>query len=110
MLARIPRLDVLGVVTENERMCPFGRAEVKIGEDVSEQLDYIPGQIEALRPIHPNYVCSGCKDGATAASIASVPFAGGLVALVLLAHVAVSKFIGHMPLYRPQDKLARAGS
>src|SRR5262249_19337048 len=85
-----------------------GRARTKIGEDVTEQLDYIPSKIEVLRHIYPKYKCF-CKDGVTAAPTASVPFAGGLAAPGLLAHVVVSKFIEHMPLYRQQDEVARAG-
>ena len=86
-----------------------GRAKTKIGEDVTEQLDYIPGKIEVLRHIYPKYACSCCKDGVTTAPTASGPIAGGLAAPGLLAHVVVSKFVEHMPLYRQQDELARAG-
>jgi transposase len=76
---------------------------------VTEQLDYIPGKIEVLRHIYPKYACSCRKDGVTTAPTASVPFAGGLAAPGHLAHVVDSKFIEHMPLYRQQDELARAG-
>jgi transposase len=76
---------------------------------VTEQLDYIPGKIEVLRHIYPKYACSRCKDGVTTAPTAPGPIAGGLAAPGLLAHVLVSKFIEHMPLYRQQDELARAG-
>lgn len=76
---------------------------------MTEQLDYIPGKIEVLRHIYPKYACSCCKDGVTTAPVASSPIAGGLAAPGLLAHVVVSKFIEHMPLYRQQDDLARAG-
>jgi transposase len=105
----LPRRDVLHDVPEEQRTCRCGRAQTKIGEDVTEQLDYIPGKIEVLRHIYPKYACSCCKDGVTTAPTASVPFAGGLAAPGLLAHVVVSKFIEHMPLYRQQDELARAG-
>jgi transposase len=45
----------------------------------------------------------------TTTPTASGPIAGGLAAPGLLAHVLVSKFVEHMPLYRQQDELARAG-
>src|SRR5262245_53733771 len=105
----LPRRDALHDVPEDQRTCRCGRDKTKIGEDVTEQLDYIPGKIEVLRHIYPKYACSCCKDGVTTAPTASVPFAGGLAAPGLLAHVVVSKFIEHMPLYRQQDELARAG-
>src|SRR5262249_37884060 len=88
--------------------CHGGRAKPKIGGDVPEQLDYIPGKIEVLRHIYPKYACSRCKDGVTTAPTASGPIAGGLAAPGLLAFVVVSKFVEHMPLYRQQDELARA--
>jgi transposase len=104
----LPRRDVLHDVPEEQRTCRCGRARTRIGEDVTEQLDYIPGKIEVLRHIYPKYACSRCKDGVTTAPTASGPIAGGLAAPGLLAHVLVSKFIEHMPLYRQQDELARA--
>jgi transposase len=104
----LPRRDVLHDVPEDQRNCTCGRAKAKIGEDVTEQLDYIPGKIEVLRHIYPKYACSCCKDGVTTAPTASGPIAGGLAAPGLLAFVIVSKFVEHMPLYRQQDELARA--
>src|SRR3954447_2788999 len=104
----LPRRDVLHDVPEEDRTCTCGRAKTRIGEDVTEQLDYIPGKIEVLRHIYPKYACSCCKDGVTTAPTVSGPIAGGLAAPGLLAHVLVSKFIEHMPLYRQQDELARA--
>jgi transposase len=104
----LPRRDVLHDVPEEQRTCSCGRVRTKIGEDVTEQLDYIPGKIEVLRHIYPKYACSCCKDGVTTAPAASGPIAGGLAAPGLLAHVLVSKFVEHMPLYRQQDELARA--
>jgi transposase len=105
----LPRRDVLHEVPEEDRTCTCGRARTRIGEDVTEQLDYIPGKIEVLRHVYPKYACSRCKDGVTRAPTAAGPIAGGLAAPGLLAHVLVSKFIEHMPLYRQQDELARAG-
>ncbi len=105
----LPRRDVLHDVPEDKRTCGCGRAKTKIGEDVAEQLEYIPGKLEVLRHIYPKYACSCCKDGVTRAPSASGPISGGLAAPGLLAHVVVSKLIEHMPLYRQQDELARAG-
>ena len=75
-------------VPEEDRVCDCGRDKTKIGEDVTEQLDYIPGKIEVLRHIYPKYACSCCKDGVTTAPTASGPIAGGLAAPGLLAYVS----------------------
>ena len=105
----LPRQDVPHDVPEADRICDCGRARTKIGEDVTEQLDYVPGKIIVLRHIYPKYACSCCKDGVTVAPTAPAPIAGGLAAPGLLAFVMVSKFFAPMPLYRQQDDLARAG-
>jgi len=103
------RQDVPHDVPEADRTCPCGRARTKIGEDVTEQLDYVPGKIIVLRHVYPKYACSCCQDGVTAAPTAPAPIAGGLAAPGLLAFVIVSKFFTHLPLYRQQDDFARAG-
>ena len=105
----VPRRDVLHNVPDEERTCGCGREKVKIGEDTTEQLDYIPGKLEVLRHIYPKYACSCCKDGVTAAPRVASPIAGGLAGPGLLSYVMCSKFAVHIPLYRQQDELARAG-
>jgi transposase len=105
----VPRRDVFHDVPDAERTCGCGREKVKIGEDSSEQLDYIPGKLEVLRHIYPKYACSCCKDGVTAAPRVASPIAGGLAGPGLLSYVMCSKFAVHIPLYRQQDELARAG-
>jgi transposase len=105
----LPRRDVLHDVPEEERTCGCGREKAKIGEDTAEQLDYEPGKLLVLRHIYPKYACSCCKDGVTAAPRVASPIAGGLAGPGLLSYVLVSKFAVHIPLYRQQDELARAG-
>jgi transposase len=105
----IPRRDVLHDVAQEERTCGCGREKAKIGEDTAEQLDYEPGKLLVLRHIYPKYACSCCKDGVTAAPRVASPIAGGLAGPGLASYVIVSKFAVHIPLYRQQDELARAG-
>ena len=105
----IPRRDVLHDVPEEERTCGCGREKAKIGEDTAEQLDYEPGKLLVLRHIYPKYACSCCKDGVTQEPRVAGPIAGGLAGPGLASYVIVSKFAVHIPLYRQQDELARAG-
>ena len=105
----IPRRDLLHDVAEEERTCGCGREKSKIGEDTAEQLDYEPGKLLVLRHIYPKYACSCCKNGVTAAPRVAGPIAGGLAGPGLASYVIVSKFAVHIPLYRQQDELARAG-
>jgi len=105
----LPRTPVLHDVPEAARICDCGREKTRIGEDVTEQLDYEPGKMFVFRHIYPKYACSCCKDGVTSAEPAVNPIAGGLAGPGLLAYVLVNKFSDHLPLYRQQDVLARHG-
>ena len=55
------------------KVCDCGREKSRIGEDVTEQLDYEPGKLFVLRHIYPKYACSCCKDGVTSAEPAASP-------------------------------------
>jgi transposase len=105
----VPRQDVPHDVPAADQMCACGRAKTKIGEDVTEQLDYVPGKMVVLRHIYPKYACPCCQDGVTTAPTAPAPIPGGLPTAGLLAFILVNKFGAHLPLYRQQDELARAG-
>jgi transposase len=85
-----------------------GRDLVKIGEDVSEQLDVEPARFFVHRHIRPQYACRGCET-VTAAPIPPAVIDGGMAAPGLLAWVAVSKFADHLPLYRLEQIAARQG-
>jgi transposase len=105
----LPRTPVLHDVPPEERVCDCGREKARIGEDVTEQLDYQPGKVFVYKHIYPKYACSCCKDGVTSAPPAASPIAGGLAGPGLLAYVIVNKFSDHLPLYRQQDVFSRHG-
>ena len=105
----LPREDVLHDIAPEQRTCGCGREKARIGEDVSEQIEYIPGKMVVLRHVYPKYACSCCKDGVTSAEPVANPIERGLAAPGLLAYVLVSKYAEHRPLYRQQDVLARHG-
>jgi transposase len=105
----LPRTDVPHDVPPEARICDCGREKARIGEDVTEQLEYEPGKLFVFRHIYPKYACSCCKDGVTSAEPAANPIERGLAGPGLLAYVLVNKFSDHLPLYRQQDVLARHG-
>ena len=57
----VPRKEIVHDLGEEEKTCGCGVALVKIGEEVSEQIDYIPARIEAIRHIRPKYACPACE-------------------------------------------------
>jgi len=78
----------------------------QFGEDVSEQLEYIPNSFKVIRHVRPKFACSGC-DRIVEAPAASRPIERGLAGPGLLAHVIMSKFGDHLPLYRQSEIYAR---
>jgi len=79
-----------------------------LGEDVSEVLDIVPARFRVIRHVRPKYSCSKCQT-IVQAPAPSRPIARGLASAGLLAHVIVSKFADHLPLYRQSEIYAREG-
>jgi transposase len=97
------RLDV------EDQACPCcGGALHLIGETVSEMLDHVPARLRVIRICRPRYGCRACGTIHQAAA-PERPIAKGLATPALLAHVLVSKYCDHLPLYRQSQILARQG-
>jgi transposase len=89
--------------------CPdCGGSLRQLGEDVSEQLEFIPASFKVIRHVRPKMACS-CCDCIVQASAPSRPIERGLAGPGLLAHVMVSKFADHLPLYRQSVIYEREG-
>jgi len=80
----------------------------KLGEDVSEMLEYIPASFKVIRHVRPKLSCTKC-DVIVEAPAPSRPIERGLAGPGLLAHVLVSKYADHLPLYRQSEIYARVG-
>ena len=85
-----------------------GKDLVKIGEDVTEQLDVEPAKFFVHRHIRPQYACRACET-ITAAPIPPAVIDGGMAAVGLLTWVLIGKFLDHLPLYRLEQIAARSG-
>jgi transposase len=95
--------------TPEHDCCPDCGGQLRqFGEDVSEQLERIPATYKVIRHVRPKFACSGC-DRVVEAPAPSRPIANGLPGPDLLAHVLVSKFCDHQPLYRQSEAFAREG-
>lgn len=79
-----------------------------IGADVSEQLEYVPPHFKVIRHVRPQLACVKCQ-GTFQAEAPSRPIVRALPGPGLLAHVMVSKYCGHIPLYRQSRIHAREG-
>ena len=102
----LPRRDI---VHEPACTCPAcGGAMRKVGEDVTEILDYIPGRFEVIRHVRPAYSCRKCETMAQK-PMPALPIPRGQAGPGLLAHVLIAKFCDHLPLYRQAEIYARDG-
>jgi len=88
--------------------CQCGCALKRIGEDVSEKLDYTPGVFTVERHIRGKWVCNQCETLIQAPVPAQV-IDKGIPTAGLLAHVMIAKFADHLPLYRQESIFGRAG-
>ena len=116
----LPRIEQ--VVEPDSLMCPCGCGSPlslgpmalqwrlhKIGEDRTERLDIVPAQLRVIATVRPKYACRACTDGVTQAPAPAALIEGGLATEGAMAHVLVSKYADHLPLYRQNQILARSG-
>src|ERR1700680_124158 len=89
--------------------CPECGGELKsLGEDVSEILEYVPARFQVIRQVRPKLACA-CCERIVQAQAPSRPIERGIAGPGLLAHVLVSKYGDHLPLYRQSEIYAREG-
>ena len=79
-----------------------------LGDDVTEELEYVPGRFVANRIVRPRMACSYCETFHQAA-LPSRPIERGRPGPGLLAHVLVNKYADHSPLYRQSQIFQREG-
>ena len=88
--------------------CTCGCALKRIGEDVSEKLDYTPGVFSVERHVRGKWVCNDCETLIQAPVPAQI-IDKGILTAGLLAQVMIAKYADHLPLYRQEKIFSRAG-
>jgi transposase len=88
--------------------CACGCALKRIGQDVAEKLDYVPGVFTVERHVRGKWVCAKCET-LVQAPVAPHIIDKGLPTTGLLAQVLVAKYLDHLPLYRQEHIFERAG-
>lgn len=84
------------------------RQPAPVGRGVTEVLDWVPGRFRVVRHVRPKCSCRQCE-AICQAPAPSLPIRRGRAGPGLLAHVLVSKYADHLPLYRLAEILAREG-
>ena len=103
----LPRRDVVHTPSNVCKIC--GGSELrKVGESVTEVLEYIPGRFEVVRHVRPACSCRKCE-AMVQAPMPDLPIPRGMVGASFLAHIATAKFCDHLPLYRQAEIYARSG-
>ena len=106
--AQLPRVEV--VVEPDDKACPCcGGTMHVIGEDRAEMLDYVPAQLRVKLIRRPRLGCRACEGAVVQAPAPERPIDGGMATEALVAHVLISKYCDHIPLYRQSQILARQG-
>lgn len=104
----LPREEI--TIDVADKTCPCcGGLKHRIGEDVSERLDMIPAQFKVLVMRRPKYACRACEGEVAQAPAPERLIENGIPTEPLVAHVIVSKYADHLPLYRQAQIYARQG-
>jgi transposase len=108
--AQIPRQVIVHELSDADRLCPCcGKPRKEIGREISEQLEFIPAQLKAIRHERVRYACADCEEHVTLAPKPPQPIDKGLPGPGLLAHLTLSKYGDYLPLYRLEEILSRSG-
>ena len=104
--ANLPRREIRH--EPDSTTCQCGCQLKRIGEDVAEKLDYVPGVFSVERHVRGKWACSQCETIVQAPVPAHV-IDKGIPTTGLLAQVLVAKYADHLPLYRQESIFGRAG-
>jgi transposase len=106
----LPRKRTEHTLTESERICPCcGLVCQKFGEEISEQIDYIPASVFVRQHVRFKYACPKCHDHVTVGYVPIAIIDKGLPGPGLLAQIVASKYADHLPLHRLERILGRHG-
>jgi transposase len=104
--ANLPRREIHH--EPDSTTCTCGCQMKRIGEDVAEKLDYVPGVFTVERHVRGKWACAQCET-ITQAPVEAHVIDKGIPTTGLLAQVLVAKYADHLPLYRQEGIFGRAG-
>ena len=99
----LPRIEVIHDIAEHEKICPCGHPLNCIGKEESEQLDVIPAQVNVIKNVRLKYGCKSCEDTIILAKMPHQALPKSMAGPGLLAHILVSKYDDHLPIYRQAE-------
>lgn len=103
----LPRIEE--VIAPDSTACACGSERHVIGEDISERLDIVPAQFRVIVTRRPKYACRSCEGGIVQTPAPGHIVPSGMPTEATIAHVLVSKYADHLPLYRQAQIYGRQG-
>ena len=111
----LPREQIVHDIPELEKQCDCCGGELhKMGEDVSEKLDFVPAKVKVIEYIRPKYACRECEQSGTQNSIKqakmpAMPINKGIATSSLLSQIITSKYQYALPLHRQEAMFKQYG-
>lgn len=105
--ADLPRVEVIHDIAEEDKICACGCALTYISDETNEQLEYIPAKVQVIVNVRKKYACKACELTVKTAAMPAQIIPKSIATPSLLAHIAVSKYDDHLPLYRQEEILQR---
>ena len=95
---------------EDEKVCDTcDSPKQRIGEEITEKLDYVPACFKVKRYVRGKYACKQCQGNVSIGSLPPMAIDKGIPAEGLLAHIITSKYADHLPLNRLEGIIKRCG-
>jgi transposase len=107
----LPRVRVEHDLSDEDKRCPdCGETRERIGEDTSEQMEYVPASLRVIEHVRLKYACRRCQGNVAQAEKPAQPIEKSSAGPGLLAHVITSKYCDHLPLNRQEQIFWRHGA
>ncbi len=100
----LPREQITHDVKEEKKICSCGTALSRIGEEITEQLKFVPAKLSVVQHVRPKYACKPCQENVRIAPMPVLLLPKSNATPELVAHTIVSKYADAVPLYR-QSKI-----
>lgn len=106
----LPRQRIEHEPSEAELVCSCGERKMRIGEEVTERLDYVPSSVLINEHVRGKYACKKCQAEVVIGPKPKQTIERGFVEAGMLAYIATSKYADHLPLHRLESIIKRQGA
>jgi transposase len=100
--SHLPREVITYDIAAADKICGCGIPLVRIGEEISEQLKYIPATLTVIQHCRLKYACKPCAENIKVAPMPTLLLPKSIATPELVTHTLISKYVDHLPLYRQE--------